>query len=169
MIFWNNEIWTTRIQEYLLIRARVESLTKHWDKANKDGTCPLCRNVQSTEGTIEHVLLSGGCPALVDARLSMTSLIQAYLVSRPYLFPIFQSLWGKDDMQTMQFLLDCSAIPLVRQQAQESENPILRDLFYLTRSYVFKLYVTRRRLIGLFWKCCAVKRIFVTPPTPDYI
>ena len=87
---------------------------------------------------------------MVDARLSMISLIQANLVSRPYLFPIFQSLWGKDDMQTMQFLLDCSALPLVRQQAQEFENPILRDLFYLTRSYVLKLNVTRRRLIGLF-------------------
>ena len=104
----------------------------------------------SPEAKIEHVLLSGGCPALMDARLSMTSLIQVYLVSRPYLFPIFQSLWEKDDMQTLQFLLDCSAIPQVRQQAQKSENPILRDISYLTRSYVFKLYVTRRRLIGLF-------------------
>ena len=133
---------------YLSGRARVESLTKHWDKANKDGTCPLCKHVRPTQGTIEYVLLSGGCPTLVDARLSMLSLIQTYLVSRPYLFPIFQSLWGKDDMHTMQFLLDCSAISLVRQQAQQSENPILRDLFYLTRSYVFKLFVTRRRLIG---------------------
>ena len=135
---------------YLSGRARVESLTKHWYKANKDGTCPLCRNVRPTEGTIEHVLLSGGCPALADAKLSMISLFQAYLVSRPYMFPIFQSIWGKDYMQTMQFLLDCSALPLVRQQAQESENPIFRDLFYLTRSYVYKLYVTRRQLIGLF-------------------
>ena len=135
---------------YLSGRARVESLTKHWDKANKAGTCPLCRSIQPTEGTIEHVLLSGGCPALVDARLSMMSLIQAYLVSHPYLFPIFQSLWGKDDVQTMQFLLDCSAISSVRQLVQDSEKPILRDLFYLTRSYVFKLFVTRRRLISLF-------------------
>ena len=80
----------------------------------------------------------------------MISFFQAYLVSCPYLFPIFQSLWGKDDMQTMQFLLDCSAIPLVIQQMQESETPVLRDLFYLTRSYVFKLFVTRRLLIGTF-------------------
>ena len=135
---------------YLSGRVRVKSLTRQWGKANQDSICPLCWNVRPTQGTIEHILLSGGCPTLVEARLSMISFFQAYLVSRPYLFPIFRSLWGKDDMQTMQFLLDCSAIPLVIQQAQESETPVLRELFYLTRSYVFKLFVTRRRLIGTF-------------------
>ena len=90
----------------------------------------MAQTDRPTEGTIDHVLLSGGCPALADARLSMISLFQAYLVSRPYLFHIFQSVWGKDDMKTTQFLLDCSAIPLVRQQAQESKNSNFKDLFY---------------------------------------
>ena len=75
-------------------RARVESLTRHWDNSNKEGICSLCKMVQPAVGTIEHFLLSGGCPALVDARLSMISFFQAYMVPRPYLFPIFQSLWG---------------------------------------------------------------------------
>ena len=130
-------------------RARVESLTRHWDTTNKQGICPLCSMVEPAVGTIEHFLLSGGCPALVEARLSMIAFFQAYMVPRPYLFQIFQSQWGEDDSLTMQFLLDCSVIPEVIKISQESENPVMRDIFYLTRSYVFKIYVTRRRLLGI--------------------
>ena len=133
--------------QFLSGKARVESLTKYWDMRNKDGMCQLCKIVP---GTIEHILLAGGCPALADARQSMLAHIQAYLVPRPYLFPIFESLWGKDDTMTIQFILDCSVIPSVIKLSQESENPIFNDLFYLTRCYVYKLFVTRRRLLGLF-------------------
>ena len=132
---------------YLSGRARVESLTKHWDMSNKEGICPLCSIVTPTVGTIEHFLLSGGCPALVEARLSMLAFINAYLVPRPYLLPLFQALWEVEPSLTMQFLLDCSVIPAVITMSQESENPVLKDIFYLTRTYVFKIYVTRRRLL----------------------
>jgi hypothetical protein len=128
-------------------RARVESLTRHWDTSNKAGICPLCRIVKPTVGTMEHFLLSGGCPALVEARLSMLSFIQAYMVPRPYLFPIFQALWDVEESLTMQLLLDCSVIPSVIKLEQESENPVMKDLFYLSRTYVFKIFVTRRRLL----------------------
>ena len=136
---------------FLSGRARVESLTRHWDVNNKEGICPLCKMVQPTIGTIEHVLLSGGCPALVEARLSMLSFIQAYMVSRPHLFPLFQSCWGLNDTLTMQFILDCSVIPLIIKEAQESQEPILKELFYVTRTYVFKICVTRRRLLEPNW------------------
>ena len=127
-----------------------ESLIRHWDITNKEGICPLCKMVEPVVGTIEHFLLSGGCPALVDARLSMIAFFQAYMVPRPYLFPLFQTLWGgDDDSLTMQLLLDCSVIPQVIKLSQESENPVIKDIFYLTRCYVFKIYVTRRRLLGL--------------------
>ena len=134
---------------YLSGRARVESLTRHWDNTNKEGICPLCKIVKPTVGTIEHFLLSGGCPALVEARLEMISFFQSYMVPRPYLFPIFQALWGHDDYLTMQLLLDCSVIPEVIKLCQESENPVMKDIFYLTRTYVFKIYVTRRRLLRI--------------------
>jgi hypothetical protein len=134
---------------YLSGRARVESLTRHWDKSNKEGICPLCRNVQPTVGTIEHLLLSGGCPALVEARLSMLAFFQAYMVPRPYLLPIFQALWDVEDSLTMQLLLDCSVIPSVIKMSQESEKMVMQDIFYMTRTYVFKIYVTRRRLLEI--------------------
>ena len=136
--------------QFLSGKARVESLTKYWDKSNNDGMCQLCKLDKPVPGTIEHILLAGGCPALADARHAMLAHIQAYLVPRPYLFPIFESLWGKDDTTTMQFILDCSVIPSIIKLSQESENPILSDLFYLTRCYVYKIFVTRRRLLGMF-------------------
>ena len=139
------------VARFLSGRGRVESLTRHWDKTNSDGICPLCRIVKPVLGTIQHILLNGGCPALVEARLSMLSFIQAYLVPRPYLFPIFLKLWGNDDSTTMQFILDCSVLPDIIKCNSDSENPIMNDIFYLTRTYVFKLFVTRRRLLGTIW------------------
>ena len=65
---------------FLSGRARVESLTKYWDMSNKDGGCLLCQLTNPLPGAIEHLLLAGGCPALVDARLSMMSMIKAYMV-----------------------------------------------------------------------------------------
>ena len=125
----------------------MESLTRHWDNTNKEGICPLCKIIQPTVGTMEHFLLSGGCPALVEARLSMISFFNSYMVPRPYLLPIFQTFWGIEESQTMQLLLDCSVIPEVIRISQESENPVMSDIFYLTRSYCFKIFVTRRRLL----------------------
>ena len=75
---------------YLSGRARVEALTRHWDCSNKEGFCLLCNDVSPALGTLEHLLLSGGCPALAEARLEMINFFEAYLVSRPYLFPVFK-------------------------------------------------------------------------------
>ena len=98
---------------FLSGRARVESLTKHWDMSNREGICSLCRHLSLTIGTVEHLLLSGGCPALAETRLSLLSFFQAYLVPRTYLFPIFQDCWEVNDSLTMQLLLDCSVIPRI--------------------------------------------------------
>ena len=77
----------------------------------------------------------------------MLSMMNAYMIPRAYLLPIFDELFGRDEKTTMQFLLDCSVLPPIIRLSQESENPVLRDIFYLTRTYVFKLFVTRRRLL----------------------
>ena len=75
-------------------RAHVESLTKHQDMSNRVGICALCSMTKPVSGTIEYLLLFGGYPALVKARLSMIFLIQAYLVPRPYLLPILAQAMG---------------------------------------------------------------------------
>ena len=132
---------------YLSGRARVEALSRHWDLDNKDGSCLLCKSVKPTLGNLEHFLLSGGCPALVEAILTMLSFFQAYMVSRPYLLPVLKACWDVDDTTTMQFLLDCSVLPIIIKFSQEAKNNIQEDLFYMTRSYIFKVQLTRRRLL----------------------
>ena len=129
---------------YLSGRGRVESLTRQWDPTNRDGNCSLCVSLEPVLGTIEHIFLGGGCPALVDARLSMLSFMQAYMVPRQYLLPILKVCWGIDDRITMQFLMDFSLLPSVIKDAQESTFPGIKDLFYPTRTYLFKLHQTRQ-------------------------
>ena len=126
---------------FLSGRARVESLTKHWDISNKEGLCLLCKDTNSVPGSMEHLLLPGGCPALAEARLSMTNFFNCYLVSRPYLFPILRKCWNcdSDDFLPMQFLLDPSVVPTVIEHSQLSIEPILNDVFYLTRTYILKI------------------------------
>ena len=133
---------------YLSGRGRVESLTRYWDSTNKDGFCQLCASLEPVLGTVEHLFLPGGCPALVDARLCMIAFMQAYLVPRPYLLPLFKVCFGADDTTTMKFLLDCSSLPPVIKAAQETSLPVITDLFYLTRTYIFKLHTTRKRLLS---------------------
>ena len=135
--------------QFLSGRAKVEALTKHWDPKAKDGFCLLCRDSKPAPGTIEHLLLSGGCPALAEARLQMISFFQAYMVPRHYLLSLFQACWGKDDITTMQLLLDCSTIPIIIRESQTSDNPVLQDIFYMTRTYIYKIFITRKRLLSL--------------------
>ena len=132
---------------YLSGRARVEVLTKHWDLTNKEGFCLLCKDTNPVPGTLEHILLCGGCPALADARLSMISFFNSYMVPRPHLLPLLKACWNTMDSLTMQFLLDCSVIPIIIRATQEYQEPVLKELFYMTRTYAFKIYLTRRRLL----------------------
>ena len=122
-------------------------VTYHWDMSNKEGFCLLCRDVYPTLGTIEHFLLSGGCPALAEARLSMLTFFQSYMVSHPYLLPVFQSSWDVDNCSTMQLLLDCSAIPSIIRLSENKNNTVMSEMFYLTRTFIFKIYLARRRLL----------------------
>ena len=133
--------------QFLSGRARVETLTRHWDPTNREGFCSLCKNIEPALGSLEHILLSGGCPALADARLSMISFINSYLVPRPHLLHLFKDCWEVEEGMTMQFLLDCSVIPAVIKASQELDQDIMKDLFYITRTYVFTIYLKRRKLL----------------------
>ena len=145
------EVAKAKIQARCLSgRARIEALTRHWDPANKNGNCVLCVDEKPSLGSLEHFLLSGGCPALADARLSMIEMMQAFLVPRQHLFPIFKEYWSQDNDMKMQFLLDCSNLPLVIGLAQAyPDKSVIKDLFYVTRTYVAKVFMTRRRLLPL--------------------
>ena len=125
----------------------IETLTRYWDKKNPEGYCLLCKHINPVEGDIKHFLLPGRCPLLADARQFMFSLTNSFLVSRPHLLPLLMECWENDDT-AVRFLLGYSVLPSVI-AAQQSRNDVLDDLFYLTRTYVFKIYLTRRKLLAL--------------------
>ena len=80
----------------------------------------------------------------------MIEMMQAFLVPRQHLFPIFKEYWSQDNDMKMQFLLDCSNLPLVIGLAQAyPDKSVIKDLFYVTRTYVAKVFMTRRRLLPL--------------------
>ena len=101
-------------------------------------------------GNLEHLFVPGGCPSLTDARLSMITMINSYLVPRPHLFRIFKLCFDPQSPELlMQFLLDCSVIPEVIVLCQETAAlPTIKDIFYLTRTYVFKVHCDRRRILA---------------------
>ena len=132
---------------FLTGRAMIETLTRYWDKNNPEGYCLLCKHIDPAEGDIKHFLLPGGCPLLADARQFMFSMTNSFLVSRPHLLPLFMEYWDNDDT-AVQLLLDCSVLPSVI-AAQQSRNDVLDDMFYITRTYVYKIYLTRRKLLSL--------------------
>ena len=132
---------------FLTGRAMIETLTRYWDKKNPEGYCLLCKHINPVEGDIKHFLLHGRCPLLADARRFMFSLTISFLVSRPHLLPLLMECWENDDT-AVEFLLDCYVLTSVI-AAQQSRNDVLDDLFYLTRTYVFKIYLTRRKLLAL--------------------
>ena len=71
---------------------------------------------------------------------------------RPYLLPLFQALWEVEDSLTIQFLLDWSVIPSVINMSQESDNPVMKDIFYVTRTYVFKPLCDKKKSVGKYLK-----------------
>ena len=134
----------------------MESLCRHWDLNNREGYCLLCKSLNPTLGSIEHFLLSGGCPALVEARLTMMSFIQSYLVPCPYLLNLLKSCWEVDDSATMQFLLDCSVLPTIISASQELSEPVLEDTLSTLFDYWFCSEFSYFFPSALFHDCLAL-------------
>ena len=123
----------------------MEALSRHWDSSNREGICLLCKIVEPALGTLEHFLLGGDCPALAEAHLQMLSFFESYMVSRPYLLPIMKTYWNSTADLTMQLLLDCSVLPDIIRIEQESSHPVLKDIFFMSRTYIFKVMTIQRR------------------------
>ena len=75
----------------------------------------------------------------------MLSFFESYMVSRPYLLPIMKTYWNSTADLTMQLLLDCSVLLDIIRIEQESSHPVLKDIFFMSRTYIFKVMTIRRR------------------------
>ena len=123
-------------------RYRSASLTKHWT-ANRDGLClaPTC--VDKTE-TIEHVLVH--CEYYSNCKRRLYSLWLS-TANKVVLKLVLEAL-SSECQYLVQFILDCTALPSVIRATQNHGPDILKELFYLTRSWCFSLHRQRMKMLG---------------------
>ena len=77
------------------------------------------------------------CTAYSDTRLNMDSL--SLNIKNPIAHSLVISLLlCASKEKFMQFLLDCTVIPEVIIASQENNHPVVSDLCYLGRTYIFK-------------------------------
>ena len=124
-------------------RYKTDRLTRHWTKTNPDGLCrlPGCEN---KEGSLEHILLH--CSALADSRSRIVSLIAAFLVSRPELFPVIRHFTIEEDNLLLQFLLDPTCLPLVI-STNRTHPDTLKHCLYLGRTWCYSIHIYRSKIM----------------------
>ena len=132
---------------FLSGRYRSEKLCRFWS-SNKDGYCLFepCNSMKILEGR-KHVLIH--CYSYCDNRRRLMDMTFNLVAHMPALSPIFSEyLYNDDDDLTMQFLLDCSTLPLVIAARQFYGDIIHRTLFKFTRTWCQSIHRSRLNLLG---------------------
>ena len=141
-----------RIQALFLSgRYRSERLTRFWSQ-NRDGFCvlPICKN-QNIFEDIEHIILR--CQGLTDVRRRLHEFTRDYISDKPVIKPVIDAyLYSTDDYLRMQFLLDCSVLPLVILIHQHHGPVIHQQLFRISRTWCRSLHVARMKRLGRYFK-----------------
>ena len=127
-------------------RYRTDKLMSNWNSSNQAGLCRL-PGCDGQVGTLSHILLH--CPALLEARAKAISHWSAFLVPRPWLFPVVSHHTIGGDQLQLQFLLDPSVLPLVISSSKTMPE-ILSSCFYLARTWNFTIHLTRDKLRKLW-------------------
>ena len=137
---------------FLSGKYRSERLCRHWSQ-NKFGICLLqpCNSLNMFED-IEHILLH--CSGLNNERRRLESFTKNFVADKPVLQPIVFSYLLKttDNYLRMQFLLDCSVLPLVITSFQAHGDIIHKQLFRISRTWCHSLHVGRMKSLGRYNK-----------------
>ena len=123
-------------------RYRVGSLIKHFFPSNT-GICELC-NLE--EEDINHIL-APRCPLLQERKFLLIEYARNILQHSPASTEILESVLSSDQDTLVQFLLDCSALPVVIRAAQ-NDKTILPLLFKVSRTWCYSIHRTRLKLLG---------------------
>ena len=77
-----------------------------------------------------------------------------YIADKPVLKPIVETylLHSDDQMLCMQFIIDCSVLPLVISSYQSHGGIIHQHLFKITRTWCRSLHISRMKKLGRFNK-----------------
>ena len=141
-----------RIQSLFLTgRYRSERLCRFWS-SNREGYCLLspCKGEQFYED-IEHILLR--CSGLTDERRRLSLFTSEYVSDKPVLKQIVEKyLYSTSEDDRMQFMVDCSVLPMVIAAYQVHGQIIHQQLFKIGRTWCRSLHVARLKALGRFNK-----------------
>ena len=129
-------------------RYLTDRLQRHWTE-NKCGFCllPACAPLQF-DGTLEHLLLF--CPSLKKTRDRLLELVSKVSTEDNQISFIINSVFCDPDPNVlMQFLLDCSTMPVVIDTTQRSGFQIRDRLLYVGRTWCYNIHRERMKQMGL--------------------
>ena len=106
----------------------TESKCRFWSVTNPSGFCslPSCVNLQ-IKGDLEHFLSS--CESLIVTREDMINYMFSYSLNYPEIIKILKAYAHPKCNDFVNFVLDCSSLPLVIQTYQRQGKYILDMLF----------------------------------------
>ena len=127
-------------------RYRVGSLLKHFSP-NISGVCELCHK---GEESLSHILLPK-CLLLQERKTHLIDYVRNILAQSDICADIFENILVDENEETfMQFILDCTALPVVIRASQLDSN-ILPLLLKVCRTWCYSIHRTRLKLLGR-WK-----------------
>ena len=131
---------------FLSGRFRTESLCRFWSD-NKEGVCLLdsCRGLYLKED-LDHILLH--CAGLTETRRRLARFTADYISDKPILKPIIAAYLCNSEELFMQFIIDCSILPLVITNFQQFGPTIHEHLFHISRTWCYSLDRDRSKLLG---------------------
>ena len=129
-------------------RYYTEALCSHWSK-NKTGVCLLsAMDCKDTVEDIRHILQI--CPALSPTRHNLALYTEEYTkkIENPEIGALLTNLCDTNKHNFVDFLLDCSSLPVVIAGVQQHGQVVLHHLFRVTRTWVYVLHRDRLRILG---------------------
>ena len=135
---------------FLSGRYRTQRLSRFWSE-NKDGICLLetCKNENIIEDT-RHIILR--CSGLIETRRRLFIFTSNFISDKPVLQPIVTAYLyttNNEDL-VMQFILDCSVLPMVITAYQKYGQIIHEQLFRVTRTWCRAIHRDRLKALGLY-------------------
>ena len=144
------EVIKATIQAKMLSgRYRTELFCSHWSQ-NKAGVCLLSScNGRFVPEDLPHILRD--CPQLEETRLQLKHFTAKYSTNlHESITDIVQQFTDPSHPQNIQFLLDCSSLPVVITLSQQLGGDVLFHLFHISRTWCYSLHRERLKYLGKF-------------------
>ena len=128
-------------------RYRTQRLCSLWSLHTSE-FCLLSPSCSNIPENIKHIL--SHCEALQPVREKLQKFAMNYAMNYEQIRPIVAKYCHPSHPQFCQFLLDCSVLQdvIVAVQINEHGGDVLKQLFHITRTFVYNIHKTRMKLLG---------------------